>query len=61
MYICPNSLVYNKPEEFGVDSENAKDAIKWQSIDGSNTYEIRLERLKRLESVVGSKIIITDK
>jgi len=61
MYIVRNSQVYNQHEEFGVDQRNADEGIRWQSVDGTNTYDIRLKRIAVLESILSKKIIITDK
>jgi len=61
MYVVRNSLVHDKHDEFGIDRDNADEGIRWQSVDGSNTYETRLKRLAVLESILNDKIIITDK
>lgn len=59
MMIVNNSLVSDKPEDFGI--EQGSDWLKWQTIDGTNTYEIRLQRVEALRSMLGGKLITIDK
>ncbi len=57
MLILANSLVYDRPQEFGLDDEQLKEPLKWQFPDGSNTYETRLKRVEILRSVLKEKTI----
>jgi len=59
MMIVKNSLVCDKPEDFGM--EPGSDWLKWQTIDGTNTYDIRLQRVEALRSVLDGKLITIDK
>ena len=59
MMIVENSLVHSRPEDFGVASES--DWLKWQTLDGTNNYDIRLNRVEVLRSVLGGKIQTIDK
>jgi anaerobic magnesium-protoporphyrin IX monomethyl ester cyclase len=59
MNITKNSLVYDKPEDFGIADKN--DWLKWQTIDGTNTYDIRLQRIEILRSVLDGKLGTIDK
>ncbi len=59
MMIVKNSLVYDKPEDFGVDCVN--DWLTWQTTDGTNNYDIRLKRVEILQSALGTKILTIDK
>ena len=60
LLIVPNSTVYDKYQEFGLDLKNAREYLKWQSLDGSNTYEIRVKRLEILRSVLKEKAVAVD-
>jgi radical SAM superfamily enzyme YgiQ (UPF0313 family) len=60
MLILANSMVCDKPQEFGLDSENTREPLKWQLSDGSNTYEMRLKRVEILKSVLDEKIVTVD-
>ncbi len=60
MLILANSLVHDKPQEFGLDPETLPEALKWKSSDGSNTYEARLKKVEILRSVLKEKIITVD-
>jgi radical SAM superfamily enzyme YgiQ (UPF0313 family) len=60
MLILNNSLVYDKPQQFGLDFENLREPLKWQSSDGSNTYETRLKRVEILTSVLKEKVVTVD-
>ena len=44
--------LYSNPAGYGVKSSGEIDAIGWETIDGANTYDVRLERLSRLEKVL---------
>jgi len=59
MMIAKNSPVYIKPEQFGIKDRN--DWLQWQTIDGTNTYDIRLQRVEMLRSVLGEKLVTIDK
>lgn len=59
MMIVKNSLVSDKPQDFGI--EPGSDWLKWQTLDGTNTYEIRLQRIEALKVVLGSKLLTIDK
>ena len=61
MMIVNNSLVCEKHEQYGIDYANSRDALKWKSIDGSNNYELRLERVDQLKALLNDKIITIDK
>jgi anaerobic magnesium-protoporphyrin IX monomethyl ester cyclase len=61
MMIVNNSLVYEKYQQYGIDYANSRDGLKWKSIDGSNNYEMRLERVEQLKSLLKDKIITIDK
>jgi anaerobic magnesium-protoporphyrin IX monomethyl ester cyclase len=61
MMIVNNSLVYEKHEQYGIDYVNSRDALKWKSIDGSNNYELRLEKVEQLKSILKDKLITIDK
>jgi radical SAM superfamily enzyme YgiQ (UPF0313 family) len=60
MLVVPNSLVYEDYQAFGLDLENARDYLRWQTSDGSNTYEIRVKRLEMLRSVLKEKGVAPD-
>jgi anaerobic magnesium-protoporphyrin IX monomethyl ester cyclase len=60
LLVVPNSLVYDEYQEFGLDFKNAREYLKWQSSDGSNTYEIREKRLEILRSVLKEKAVALD-
>lgn len=59
MMIAKNSLVYDKPEDFGVACVD--DWLKWQTIDGTNNYEVRLKRVELLKSTIDADIRTVDK
>jgi hypothetical protein len=59
MMIVKNSLVYHKPKDFGV--ECVDDPLRWQTIDGTNNYDIRLKRVEVLKSVLDGKIVTIDR
>jgi radical SAM superfamily enzyme YgiQ (UPF0313 family) len=59
MMIAKNSLVYDKPEDFGVACVD--DWLKWQTIDGTNNYEVRLKRVALLKSTIDADIRTVDK
>ncbi len=61
MMVIPNSTVYDKYQDFGLDFPNSRDYLKWQTIDGTNNYEIRLKRLDIISSIVNEKMIKIDK
>jgi radical SAM superfamily enzyme YgiQ (UPF0313 family) len=61
MMIVNNSIVYEKYQQYGIDYANSRDGLKWKSIDGSNNYEMRLERVEQLKSLLKDKIITIDK
>jgi anaerobic magnesium-protoporphyrin IX monomethyl ester cyclase len=50
MMIANNSLVHNKPEKFGVAA--GSDWLKWQTLDGTNNYEVRLNRVEKLQKAL---------
>ena len=54
MMISKNSPVYNNYKEFGVAC--VEDWLKWQTVDGSNNYDIRLGRVNALQSILNSNI-----
>jgi len=59
MMIAKNSLVYDKPEDFGVACVD--DWLKWQTIDGTNNYDVRLKRVEILKAVLDGNIRTIDK
>jgi hypothetical protein len=59
MVIVKNSLVYEKPEDFGV--ECASNYLHWQTTDGTNNYNIRLKRFEMLKSLLEGRIITLDR
>ncbi|MBN1363945.1 MAG: B12-binding domain-containing radical SAM protein [Syntrophaceae bacterium] len=59
MMLVKNSLVSDKPEDFGI--KPGSDWLKWQTLDGTNTYDIRLQRVEALRSVLDGKLITIDK
>jgi hypothetical protein len=59
MMIPLNSAVSDKYREFGV--KNLQDRLKWQTLDGENTYKVRLERIEILKSVLDERILTIDK
>lgn len=61
MMIVNNSLVHEKHEQYGIDYDNSRNSLQWKSIDGSNNYEMRLERVEQLKSLLKDKIITIDK
>lgn len=61
MMIVNNSLVYEKHQQYGIDYANSREALKWKSIDASNNYELRLERVEKLKSLLKDKLITIDK
>jgi anaerobic magnesium-protoporphyrin IX monomethyl ester cyclase len=54
MMIAKNSLVCDKPEDFGL--TDGSDWLKWQTIDETNTYDIRLQRVEILRSILDGKL-----
>jgi anaerobic magnesium-protoporphyrin IX monomethyl ester cyclase len=60
MLILPNTTVYNEYQQFGLDLKNAREYQKWQSADGSNTYEIREKRIAILKSVLAENAVAVD-
>jgi anaerobic magnesium-protoporphyrin IX monomethyl ester cyclase len=61
MMIVPNSRVYDRYDEFGLDQDERSKLVNWQTIDGTNTHEVRLKRLEILKAVLDDKIITIDK
>ncbi|MGO9532064.1 MAG: B12-binding domain-containing radical SAM protein [Syntrophobacteraceae bacterium] len=61
MMVISNSTVYDKYQDFGLDYSNSRDYLKWQTIDGTNNYEIRLKRLDIIHSIVKEKMFKIDK
>jgi anaerobic magnesium-protoporphyrin IX monomethyl ester cyclase len=61
MMVIPNSTVYDRYQDFGLDSDNVHDYLRWQTIDGTNNYDIRLKRLGIIRSIVNEKMIQIDK
>ncbi len=59
MMIVKNSLVYDKHEDFGVACVD--DWLKWQTIDGTNNYDVRLRRVEILKSILHGDIRTIDK
>jgi radical SAM superfamily enzyme YgiQ (UPF0313 family) len=59
MMIPLNSAVSDRYREFGV--KNLQDRLKWQTLDGENTYDVRLERIEILKSVLDERILTIDK
>lgn len=59
MMIVKNSLVYNRPELFGV--KCIDDPIRWQTADGMNNYDIRLKRVDMVKKALDGNIITVDK
>jgi anaerobic magnesium-protoporphyrin IX monomethyl ester cyclase len=59
MMVVRNSLVYDRSEDFGIVDKN--DWLEWQTLDGTNTYEIRLQRVEILRSVLEGKLKTIDK
>ncbi len=59
MMVIRNSLVGDKPGDFGL--APGSNSLKWQTIDGSNTYDIRLQRVEALRSVLDGRLITIDK
>jgi radical SAM superfamily enzyme YgiQ (UPF0313 family) len=59
MMIVKNSLVYDRYEDFGIVDRN--DWLEWQTRDGTNTYEVRLQRVEILRSVLDGKLTTIDK
>jgi radical SAM superfamily enzyme YgiQ (UPF0313 family) len=59
MMIVKNSLVYEKPEDFGV--ECVDDSLRWQTADGINNYDTRLKRVELIKSVLDGNVITIDK
>jgi radical SAM superfamily enzyme YgiQ (UPF0313 family) len=59
MMIVKNSRVHDIPEEYGI--KPGSDWLKWETIDGTNTYETRLRRVEILRDVVGGKLKTIDK
>jgi radical SAM superfamily enzyme YgiQ (UPF0313 family) len=59
MMIVKNSVVYDKPEHFGV--ECVDDGLRWQTTDGMNNYDIRQKRIEIIKSVLDGNVITIDK
>jgi len=59
MMVGRNSLVYDKPELFGVGCK--EDWLRWKSTDGTNNYDVRLKRVEIVKSVIGGSVITIDK
>lgn len=47
------SYFYEHPEEFGIRTP-FNHHLYWETVDGSNTYPVRLERCRRFEALCGS-------
>jgi radical SAM superfamily enzyme YgiQ (UPF0313 family) len=60
MMIVKNSTVYDQYEQFGLDCENSRICLEWETKDGSIDYQKRLNRVKVLEDLLKEKIIKTD-
>lgn len=54
MMISNNSPVHDEIESYGI--ARGSDWLKWQTIDGTNTYEIRLQRVEILRSILDGKL-----
>jgi anaerobic magnesium-protoporphyrin IX monomethyl ester cyclase len=59
MMIANNSLVHTRPEDFGVAS--GSDWLKWHTLDGTNNYDVRLNRVEILKSVLNGDVQTIDK
>ena len=59
MIIVKNSLVYDKPELFGVN--RGDDWLRWETTDGMNNYDVRLKRVEIIKSVLDGNVITIDK
>ncbi len=59
MMVVKNSLVCDRPEEFGL--ESGCDVLKWETSDGTNTLDVRLQRVDALKEILGDKLRITEK
>jgi len=59
MMVIKNSLVGDKPGDFGL--APGSNSLKWQTIDGANTYDVRLQRVEALRSVLDGRLITIDK
>ena len=60
MMIVNNSTVYDQYEQFGLDYENSRMCLKWETKNGALDYKTRLNRVKVLETLLEEKIIKTD-
>lgn len=61
MMIVPNSAVHDHYQDFGVDFVNSREYLRWQTLDASNTYDVRLKRLELIKSVLDGRIMTIDK
>ena len=59
MMIAANSFVHRHPEKFGMAQEN--DWLKWETIDGTNNYDVRLKRVEMLKSLLEGNVKTIDK
>ena len=59
MMVVKNSLVYDKPELFGVN--RGDDGLRWETTDGMNNYDVRLKRVEIIKSVLDGNVITIDK
>ena len=58
MMLCRNSLVHDEPEQFGI--VDSSEWLQWRTVDGQNTYEVRLRRVEMLKATLKGRLQTID-
>ena len=58
MELRRNSYVYDHPDEFGLAN---REQLHWRTTDDSNTYELRLARMRLIHEAIGNRLFTQGK